>query len=543
MTQPFDDRTFEAASPQELLQYFAIFFGKHHDQPNLVHVRGKQFQMHIAKDDLPIVGLVLRENMPIAFLTMVAVDLREQTGMFQLRYVFGIEHTSVTIEIIVDVDVESCEYPSITHLFPVANWYEREAHDMMGLIPHDHPDPRRLVVHHNWPEHIFPLRRDVNFTDFPPFENDDESFHNRVQGEGIMEIPVGPIHAGIIEPGHFRFSAVGEQVINLEARLFYTHRGVEKQLEGMPIDRARLLIERTCAACTVSSTLAYCQALEDISGTEITLRAAYLRVIFAELERLYNHVGDTGNLCAGIGFHMGSMEGASIKESLLVLNESLSGSRFLFGVLEPGGVLRDIDSKMRWQILQLLDRVLQQFQRLVNMIEGSVGAMDRFTNTGVVSLRSARELGAVGVAARASGIAHDVRVDRPYAAYAHVASIQVPVRESGDVLARFQVRAAETFETLRILKEMLATMPAGDLTVSLGDLPSFSTGFSITESPRGSNCHWLMTGRNHTIYRYRIRTASYANWPIVPRAALNNIVPDFPLINKSFELCYSCLDR
>ncbi len=490
----------------------------------------------------------LAQTLPLSLVTMIALDDRALTGRYLIRSLFGL-HTCplfVSVEIrIPDGPEAQLTYQSLTPHIPSANWYERENQDLFGLIPLGHPDPRRLVLHRHWPADIHPLRRDVPLTLTPPFLPDDEAFHNRVSGEGVLEIPVGPIHAGIIEPGHFRFSAVGEQIVNLEARLFYTHRGIEKQAEGQPISRVLYLVERTCAACTVSNTLAFCQALENLALGEQALspRAAYLRVIYAELERLYNHLGDIGNICAGIGFHAGTQGGALLKEQLLQLNEQLLGSRYLFGVITPGGVRRDLSEQACVTLLKELARIQQEFTALFRLITQNEWVMERFHKTGIVTRRTAHDLGAVGVAARASGIDRDVRRDFPYAAYHELPPARIPILESGDVMARVRIREQEAHASFQLVEAALVHLPQGPCSVTLGELPEGASSFSLTESPRGATCHWVRIGPSQTIERYRIRTASYANWPVVVRAALGNMVPDFPLINKSFELCYSCLDR
>jgi Ni,Fe-hydrogenase III large subunit/Ni,Fe-hydrogenase III component G len=499
----------------------------------LAHTR-----VHVPPDHLIAFYRALHARLPCELCTMVALDLVER---HQVRAVWRVDGSSYTLEVITGLN--QTEMPSITPLIPSANWYEREIQDMFGIRVVGHPDPRRLALHRNWPQDIPPLSHNMAREKFPPYQPDEEDYRNRTSGEGLMEIPVGPIPAGIIEPGHFRFSAIGEIILNLEARLFYTHRGIEKQLEGMLPEPARFVVERTCAACTVASTLAYCQALENIAGQEIPPRAAYLRVIFAELERLYNHVGDTGNLCAGIGFHAGTQRGAALKERLRELNARVTGSRYLFGVFRPGGAGVDLDVAAVRAIQKTLAEVQVQYRRLVRMMLGNSGVVDRLQGTGVLSHRTALDLGAVGVAARASGVDRDVRRDKPYAAYGALGQIQVPIANGGDVLARLEVRVDEAKESFRIIADALNQLPSGSRWEPLGKLDAGAAGFGMTESARGAVCHWVQIGPERSLARVRLRTASFANWPAVPRAALNNIVPDFPLINKSFELCYSCLDR
>jgi Ni,Fe-hydrogenase III large subunit/Ni,Fe-hydrogenase III component G len=511
----------------------------------LIQVAPHHYQVRVPPAQLIAFYDTLRAHYPLRLLTMVGLDRRVDLGIWQIRTLWGMAHGAQSLEVVTDLAAtpDPPQIPSITPLFPAANWYEREIRDLFGIIPVGHPDPRHLVVHPNWPATVYPLRQEYDRATFPPYARNDEHFHNRTSGEGVMEIPVGPIHAGVIEPGHFRFSAVGEVVVNLEARFFFTHRGVEKHLEGMDAARACYVVERTCAACTVASTLAYCQALEEIAGCVIPPRAAYLRVIWAELERLYNHIGDTGNLCAGIGFHAGTQQGAYLKEILLDLNERLVGSRYLFGVVRPGGVGVDLAADATGTLRATLAMVRPRYQRLVRTILGNTGVVDRFTGTGRVFERTARELGAVGVAARASGVDTDVRRDAPYAAYAHLGSLTVPTQTPGDVFARLKIRVAEVAESFRLIAAALDQLPTGAVKARLGALPAGASGYGVTESARGATCHWVLIGPNQTLARVRLRTASYANWPLVPRAVLNNIIPDFPLINKSFELCYSCLDR
>ncbi len=511
----------------------------------VTHSTPHRHQVTVGPERLLAFYDALRVQLPLVLLTMLALDRRGERGGWQVRTIWGMAQSPQSLEVVTDLasTSDAPEIPSITPLFPAANWYEREIQDLFGIISVGHPDPRRLAVHPNWPTTVYPLRHDVDRAAFPPYAPDDEHYHTRTTGEGVMEIPVGPIHAGIIEPGHFRFSAVGEVVVNLEARFFFTHRGVEKQLEGMPYEQGRYVVERTCATCTVASTLAYCQALEGIAGCAIPPRAAYLRVILAELERLSNHIGDTGNLCAGAGFHAGTQQGAYLKEILLDLNERLVGSRYLFGVLRPGGTGVDLAGGALATLRATLASVRRAYQRLVRTILGNTGVVDRFTGTGRVFGRTARELGAVGVAARASGVEGDVRRDAPYAAYATLGPIAVPLRTTGDVLARLEIRVEEVAESFRLIAAALDQMPSGAIATPLGSLPAGASGYGVTESARGATCHWVLIGPHATIARVRLRTASYANWPLVPRAVLNNIVPDFPLINKSFELCYSCLDR
>ena len=470
----------------------------------------------------------------------VGLDDRARFGAYWLAYVFAAGDRWVSVETAVDPDRPS--FPSVTPVLPAAHWYEREVRDLLGLTPEGHPDPRRLVLHENWPAGVYPLRKDFDPASAAAVTEPERPAFHHLHGEGIVEIPVGPIHAGVIEPGHFRFAAVGEMVLHLEARLFFTHRGVEKVAEGHSVRHGLLLAERTCGVCACSHAVSYCQAVESIAGVTIPARAAALRSVYLELERLYNHIGDLGNLCSGVGFAVGVSHGLQLKERLQQLNERITGHRFLRGVCTLGGVARDLDDDARHDVLATLRAVEQDCRHFVELLRSTDPLQERFINTGILPTETARLFGAVGVAARASGIDRDARRDHPHAGYAGL-DLPISVRTTGDVRARAQVRINETFVSFGLVRTLLGRLPDGPLAVALPPLPPYRVGIGVTESPRGDNVHWVRTGPDGTIDRYRIRSASFCNWPVVAMAVPGNMVPDFPLINKSFELCYSCLDR
>ncbi|HWR41535.1 NADH-quinone oxidoreductase subunit C [Sporomusa sp.] len=473
---------------------------------------------------------------------MFANDERKINGCFAIYTIFSSKEEGAfkTIKAIIKQG-EPLEFPSLTPIMAAAAWYEREIHDLFGLTPVGHPDLRPLVLHENWPRGLYPLRKDFTPDTSVP-EGVSEYLVPPVQGEGVFEVPVGPIHAGIIEPGHFRFSQAGENIINIEAKLFFTHRGIEKAVEGLPFTTALYQAERICGACSVANTLAFVQTVETLAAAEVPARAECLRVLAAELERLYNHVGDIGNLCAGLGFAPGISHGSRLKEQLMRLNERLTGNRFLRGWICLGGVTMDITRDMIYDIKQTLSELTGDFAGVMGLLRNNDAFLDRVNNTGLLPQQAAVDLGVVGVAARASGVDGDVRRDFPYAAYRRL-SFSVPVYTSGDVAARLWVRADEAVESIKIIGQILEGLPGGKLTSELPPISAYSTAFGMTESARGSNLHWLMAGENSTIYRYVVRSASYPNWPALTVAAPGNIIPDFPLINKSFELCYACLDR
>ena len=433
-------------------------------------------------------------------------------------------------------------YASLSSLVPAAHWDEREAKDLLGIVPVGHPDPRTLVLHERWPHGYHPLRKDVP-ADVRPPEAERHFVPFEVHGEGVYQLPVGPIHAGVIEPGHFRFSAIGERVLHLDARLGFVHRGLEKLVEGRSFGAALPLVERACGVCTVTHAMAYSQAVETLTATTIPERAQWARVLLAELERLYNHVGDLGNICAGIGFQPAVARLGWLKERLLRANDALTGHRYLTGVVGPGGLLGDFDPLGLAALPETLDVIGLELASAVRSIVRSEGVMGRFHGTGVVSADTAAALGALGVAARASGLAQDLRRDRPYAAYDEL-DVGLVTASTGDVAARFHVRAQEAHESLRLIREASGRLPAGPINTLLAAVPTVGdSALGAVEGPRGASWVWLRAGADGTIDRLRLRSASFANWPVVAAAVPGNLVPDFPLINKSFELCYACTDR
>jgi Ni,Fe-hydrogenase III large subunit len=390
------------------------------------------------------------------------------------------------------------------------------------------------------------MRKRFDAAQRPPTEPAVEFPHLLVEGEGVLEVPVGPIHAGIIEPGHFRFSTVGERILHLEPRLFYTHRGLEKRVEGLNVLDAFYVAERICGVCSVSHGLGFCEAAEQIARVEVPIRARAIRTLALELERLYNHVGDLGNIPAGAGYHYGTSAGLRMKEALQQVNERLAGNRFLRGLMVPGGVQLDVTPELARSIESALLATEESLDNLMVRIENNSSVLDRLDGTGTLAYNHAINLAVTGVAARASGVNRDARRDHPHAGYAdeNCPPVSIVTLSEGDVHARLRLRAAEAHESMRLIRALLSSMPEGPTTTSMPDvLPAWKIGVSAIESPRGAALHWLRADAAGRVDRYHLRSASYANWPALPIAAQNDIIPDFPLINKSFELCYSCTDR
>ena len=472
---------------------------------------------------------------------LVGLDLRglEPTAGLAVEEILAIPDGPI-VRIRVELPVEGPSYPSLTSLTPAAQWDEREVRDLLGITPAGHPDPRPLVLHETVPGLAHPLLKVRPAGPPPPAE----AYHPLVaHGDGVYELPVGPIHAGVIEPGHFRFSAVGESVLHLDARLFYAHRGLERLVEGRTFDGALLIVERACGVCTVTHATAFSRAVEGLTDTIVPARARMGRVLLAELERLYNHVGDMGNICAGVGFHFGTSQLGWLKERLLRLNEGLTGHRFLTGVAAPGGLRLEFDPAALAGLSRAVQAIDLDIRQVVRLLVRSESFMARLHGAGVVSGESARQLGAVGVAARASGLSADLRRDRPADGYAEL-DVPLVTAAAGDVAARFHVRAQEAAVSAALVRDLADRLPEGPIRAPLGHPPEIGASTVVgAEGPRGASWIWLMAGRDARVERLHLRSASFANWPVVVAAVPGNLVPDFPLINKSFELCYACTDR
>ena len=439
-------------------------------------------------------------------------------------------------------DEDKLSYPCLTAIFPAAVWYERELHDMFGFEPEGHPDLRPLVLHESFPRDFYPLRKRYAVNHKVRGQRDFNMC--TAQGEGVFEVPVGPIHAGIIEPGHFRFSQAGEAMLQLDAKLFFTHRGIEKAVEGKTPMEALPIIERICGACSVANTLSFCQAVEKLSSVEVPRRAWLIRTLALELERLYNHVGDTGNVCAGVGFSPMISQGARAKEYLQQLNEELTGNRFLRGLIVPGGVTMDVDEKLMELIAEELKRVKDIYNSMVKIMWDAGNFLNRIQTTGIIRKQTAEDLAMVGVGGRASGLTRDSRKDMGFGLYDEL-DFKVISKTNGDVEARIQVRIEEVEQSMEIIRQVLYLLRQDktELRVDLGELKGLEGAWGISESPRGDNLQWLILNAEGKIERLFVRSASYPNWPALPIAVQGDIIPDFPLINKSFELCYACIDR
>jgi Ni,Fe-hydrogenase III large subunit/Ni,Fe-hydrogenase III component G len=497
----------------------------------------RELRVSVPRESLTAFADYLRAEVHARPELIVAEDSRLDTGAFTLRYIFDINAAAAFIIASVRVPAEGPTFPSLATRWYLASRFEREIHDLFGLLPTAHPDLRRLPLHQFWPADYHPLLKDAIAR--RDFSDDGEPYpFRRVEGEGVYEITVGPVHAGVIEPGHFRFSVEGETIINLESRMYFVHKGIEKLFEKASLDQGLKLAERISGDSSVAHALAYCQAIESLARVTIPPRAQYLRVVLLELERLYNHIADVGAICTDTGFAVANSHALRLREDLLRLNARLTGHRLLRGSLAAGGVTRDFGEAQIADLRGSIARIITDFNQIVEIATTNGFVLDRLHGTGTLSNHRAREMQVVGVAARASGIDEDARRDHPFAAYATLPP-RVVVHTEGDVWARLMVRVEEAREAARLIEAALEALPSGSIAVSIDSLPEGDSTFGLVEGWRGPIWHWVVAGKNDTLRRVKIKDPSFANWPALNYAILKNIVPDFPLVNKSFNLSYA----
>ncbi|SRR6266542_2240139 len=498
-------------------------------------LRKNELHLRVKRDDVSRLAKMLRSTYATELVLMVANDRRNDRSLFEIHYLFANAQEDWFVHAKVDVPPEDLRIPSLAIFNYQASRFEREMHDMFGIETPDHPDPRPLVKHAFWPRDYFPLRKDAQAPEH--FEDDGTPFpFKAVGGEGVYEIPVGPVHAGIIEPGHFRFSVVGETIIDLKTRLYFTHKGTEKLFEDRSPTEGVELAERIAGDTTIGHSLAYCQALESLAQIEVPARASYIRVILLEMERLCNHIADFGAIANDTGFAIAQFHCFRIRERLLRLNKQLTGNRLLRGGIVLGGVGHDLPANLALDME--LDSILADFEEIVDITLNNTILRDRLEGTGQLTLRTALDHAVLGYVARASGIDEDARRDHPFAAYGEL-EFRVPVFASGDVYARTMMRVAEARESVNLIQQALIRSPSGPLVGPPRKMAAFEPAFGIVEGWRGAIIHWVMVDSEERLYRVKIKDPSFANWPALSFALLKNIVPDFPLINKSFNLSYS----
>ncbi len=514
----------------------------------------------IAQHDLQAICQRVRDGGG-RLLALWGSDERAQGGGYALHISLINEQGLLCLTLPLPADQPA--YPDISQIFPAANRMQRAAYDLLGIGAQGAADQRKWLRHAAWDSAAFPLRKDFdavgwarscahvdteprgqteNLSTHPTSSEQDNYPFVQVEGQGVHEIPVGPVHAGIIEPGHFRFSVIGDRVLRLEQHLGYVHKGIEKRFESMSLQQGAKLAGRVSGDSTVAYAWAYAMAAESIAKVTPPDRALWLRALLLERERVANHLGDLGYLGNDVALSFGFAQFWILKEQVLRNNAALFGHRYLMDRIIPGGVAVDLLTEHK----QVIEEECAMLEREVHILRGiydeHAGVQDRFIGTGRVEPQLAAQLGLCGMAGRASAQAWDARVQFPCAPYDKL-EVKMATYNNGDVAARVSVRFEELFESLRLQRKILVNLVGGDeLGQPLEKLPGNGFGIGMVEGWRGEVMLAMHTDAQGAMTRVHPHDPSWQNWPVLEHAIIDNIVPDFPLINKSFNLSYSGQD-
>jgi Ni,Fe-hydrogenase III large subunit/Ni,Fe-hydrogenase III component G len=477
------------------------------------------------------------------FLVTVGIDTRPLSADYRILHLFSLdrEHLFVVLECAVGGDDPHLD--SITPLIPGANWAEREYCDAVGVTPDGHPDPRRLLLADDWPEGVFPLRRDFPY-DYRPPAAEGQAPRLKEPPEGASVLPIGPFFPVLEEPSYWRLFVEGETVVGCDYRGFYNHRGIEKLGDStLTYNEIPYLAERICGICGFIHSTAYCQAVEKAADIEVPRRARYIRTIMLELERVHSHLlwlGIAGHI---LGFDTVLMQTWRMREPVMWLAEEISGNRKTYGMNTIGGLRRDLPAAVVPKILKVLDEVERESIAVRNAIVGDTTLLARTKNVGVLTAEWARQVCVVGPPARGSGVAIDARLDHPYAAYDEVPP-RLCTQEAGDTWARVVVRVEELLDSIRQVREGLAKLPDGEVLADIRDeIPTDRIGISVVEAPRGEAVHFVMTGGENRPYRWRVRAPTYPNLQAMPAMIDHAAIADVPITLGSLDPCFSCTER
>ncbi len=477
--------------------------------------------LNVSREELgSVVGGLLDAGQRLAL-----VAAHEEQDGFRVVYVLLAEHRT---EVVVTLPRDDAWLPSLAARCYPAGRFEREIHDLYGIRAKDHPLPHRLVRHAHWPSGYHPMLAQAG--PMPPILEPASYPFLEVEGDGVYEIPVGPVHAGLIEPGHFRFSVVGETILRMKARLWFLHRGIEKHAEGRSIEEVLPLTERISGDTAVGHSLAYAMAVEDALGVTVSEQARLLRAQLLECERVYNHVADLGAIVNDVGFSIVAAHTGRLRERLLRHHEELTGHRLLRGAVVVGGtrLRRPVDTS-------LVSDVIHEALELAQVAMSHSVVADRLHGTAVLSADKVRHMDVLGYVARASGVPVDARADQPFVELGP--SFHVVTHPDGDVWARFLVRQGELQVSDAVIRDLSVRLDGrcGDRAV-IGR--ATGSGFGVLEAWRGRLSHRVEVV-DGIVKRLKVVDPSWFSWPALPQALTDTIVPDFPLANKSFNLSYA----
>jgi formate hydrogenlyase subunit 5 len=484
----------------------------------------------------------LTRDLEFAFATLV---VEQTTTHWLLLYAFYKDAKSPWVHVQLKLDATVSAVPSVADLFdgPAFDWHEREAEDLFGLQFEGHPRLGEFILHEDWPEGINPMRRDFDASKRLEIRASKPKWEppTIVTAPGAFAMPIGPVFSDFAESAHFLLESVGEDVIRTIPRFFYKYRGVEKIAEGQAADRALLLAERFSGIAAFAHGLAFCRAIEAISRIKPPPRAQALRTVFAELERLRSHAGAITGICNSTALAIATSQAALIEESLLRLSCEISGHRYLFGSVIPGGLACELSVPDCRHLADSIAGIAQELRKLLQMLRYSSSFLDRLEEVGIVTEDEAHSYGLVGPIARASGLARDMRKLFPYAAYGSV-DFSVPIEQEGDGYARLRVLFAEAEQSAAIIGSLLSSLPDGAVQTGRIRLGA-GAALAAVEAPLGAAFHWLRLDDDGKVVRYRVTPPSFTNWHGFHLAAENFAFQDFPIILASFGLSNADCDR
>lgn len=500
--------------------------------------------MDLPRDYVRESARILFEEMGARYTISVGIDSRPLNGHFEVLHFFAFDKEGLRVGLRFLVPPDDPKIDSITPIIPGANWAEREVRDFIGVEPVGHPDPRRLVLPDDWPEGIYPLRKDVPYN-FKPPSSGECGFQFKEPPPGATVLPVGPFYPVLEEPIQFRLFVEGEDIVGADYRGFYVHRGIEKLGESaLTYNQIPFLAERICGICGFTHSCCYCQVVESAAGIEIPLRAKYIRSYCLEMERVHSHLLWLGLACHILGFDTLFMQFWRIREPIMWMAERITGNRKNYGINLVGGTRRDIPKEIHEELRRVIDKTEEETLELVKTLLGDSAFIMRTKDVGILTPEEARKTCVLGPTARASGLDVDVRRDFPYAAYPYL-DFDVIVLDGCDVLSRALVRAYETIESLKMMRQILRDLPPGPTMLKIEEeLPMGAEAVMATESPRGEDFHYVRLGENNRPYRWKVRAPSYMNVPsVLWMFKPGTQIADAPITIGSVDPCISCTER
>ncbi|MCL6519530.1 MAG: NADH-quinone oxidoreductase subunit C [Armatimonadetes bacterium] len=505
------------------------------------HVRN-QYVATIPREVLPAVVKHAVKQLGARFVITVATDMRQKTGDYRISYILAFDKQKKFLVLQSAVPPDDMKITSVTPDIPAAGWAEREAFDVMGIVPVGHPDPRRLILPDDFPQGVHPLRREFAYNEIFPQEQNMPP--RKPAPEGTTVVPLGPFYPTLEEPAYFRLFLDGERVVGSDYRGFYNHRAVEKLGDSeLNYNQIPFVAQQICGICGQVHSCAYAQAVEDACGIETPIRAKYIRSLLLELERIHSHllwVGLAGHI---IGFDTILMQAWRIREPVMWLMERVTGNRKHYSSNLIGGVRFDIDETAAEDIRRVMDKVEQELKAVVDAISIDTTLMARLKGVGILTEEDARAIGVVGPVARGSNVPIDCRVDHPYAAYEYL-DVQIQVQDGCDSWARTMVRVLELFESIRLVRKILDDMPGGPVMAKVDhELPSGRIGLCSVEAARGESHHYVLTGDENRPYRWRVRAPTYPNLQAVGVMIMGLELADVPISIGSYDPCFSCTER